>query len=64
MKRWLTPYGNYFSLNRRGIHLMINGYMLSLFISLHTGKWKTSCWSNVWRKSKKSVYEYGDHLKS
>lgn len=52
MKRWLTPYGNYFSITYKSVHVMVNGYMFSLYKSLSSDKYKVSCWSNVWRKNR------------
>lgn len=54
----MFKYSRYFSITRSSIHIMINGYMFSIYKSLHTGKYKMSCWSNAWRKSKTKIVRY------
>ena len=55
MIKKLMPYGNYFSIGLWNIHIMINGYMFSVYKGLNSGKYTISCWSNYWRKTKTPV---------
>ena len=48
-------YGNYFSLKRTGIWIMINGRCFSFFKGLNTGIWQFSVWDNWWRKNKVEI---------
>jgi len=45
-------YGTYFSLNRNGIILIINGWWFSFFKGVNTKKWQFEFTQNVWRKTK------------
>jgi len=48
-------YGSYFSITSSSIHVMVNGYMFSLYKSLNTNRYKMSCWCNVWRRTRTKI---------
>ena len=45
----MKNYGYKFKLNSKGIWIMINGRMFSIFKGANTKKWQFSKWSNYWR---------------
>ncbi len=48
-------YGTSLSIGLKGVTLVVNGYMLSLFKGLNTGKWQATFSENIWRKTGEQV---------
>ena len=51
----LTKYGNYLSVNRFGIWVIVDGYWLSIYRNVNTGKWAYEITENFWRRTKTPV---------
>ena len=45
-------YGNYFSLNKHGIKIIVNGWWFAFFKNQNAKKWQFQFTENVWRKMK------------
>ena len=43
-----------FSATRKGVWVMVNGRMYSLYRGLNSGKWTVDVWDNIWRKELKA----------
>ena len=48
-------YGYHLKISRNGITAIINGYCLSIYKSVDTGKWKSSRAPNAWRRKREPV---------
>jgi hypothetical protein len=56
----MMGYGWYFCLNSRGLWVMINGRMFSIFRGCNTNRWQLSVWNNGRRKQGKITINTGD----
>ena len=48
----MNKYGSTIVLHRRGVMVVINGYMFSVFVGCNTNKLQATFFENVWRKTK------------
>lgn len=51
-------YGTTAVLHKRGIMLVINGHIFSVFKGTNTGHWQATYTQNIWRKTKEALPSY------